>query len=130
MPTASCARQADHHHDRQAARGLAARDDVVVGRARLALVAAAAAELAGEARTARNGRWPGASLVKVPSQTCSPRGFSTVKVTERSRPIRAPYRATPFSAGDVAAVVAIEDRHRPVGIVGQRVARHDIVARC
>jgi hypothetical protein len=32
----------------------------------------------------------GPSLVKVPSQTRSPRGLSTLKVTERSRPIRAP----------------------------------------
>jgi hypothetical protein len=42
--------QPDHHHHGQAAPRLAARDDVVVGRARLALIIASAGELAGKAR--------------------------------------------------------------------------------
>jgi hypothetical protein len=48
-----------------------------------------AAELAAEAAE-REAAERGPSLVKVPSQTCSARGFSTAKVTDRSRPIRAP----------------------------------------
>jgi hypothetical protein len=89
-------RQADHHDDRLAAAGLAAGDDVVVRAADLALVGAAAGELAAEA-VQREAAVRGPSLVKVPSHTVSARGLSTAKVTERSRPISAPYLAVPLS---------------------------------
>src|SRR5688572_13364223 len=48
--TGELGRQADHHRHGLPLSGVAAGDDVVVGRARLALVSAVAAELAAEAR--------------------------------------------------------------------------------
>ena len=81
-------RQADHHDDRLAARVWPRAMMWSLG-AGAALVGAVAAELAVEARE-REAAGSAPSLVKVPSQTCSARGLSTEKVTERSRPIRAP----------------------------------------
>ncbi len=82
-------RQADHHRHGLTLPGVAAGDDMVVGRSRLALEVPLLLNLPPKQDIAKRPA-DGPSLVNVPSQTRSPRELSTLKVTERSRPIRAP----------------------------------------
>ncbi len=90
--------------------GLATGDDVVVGSAELALIGAAAAELAAEAGQARTGRSPGSSLVIVPVAHLL---AARILDREGDRAVAPDQRAVADHAvqpSDVAAIVAIEDR--------------------
>ena len=114
--------------DRLATAGLAAGDDVVVGRADPAFVGAVAGELAAEAgqrELAAAGALIGEGAVA---------DLLAARIVDREgdraiAPDQGAVAGHAVQPRDVAAIVAIEDRGRAVGIVRHRVARHDVASR-